>query len=79
MENLLCFVAVEFVNDPNVVGYKYWYLCKDKSVAVDNKVIAPLGRHNNTQEGIVREVRFAKEEDSPFPIYLIKSIIKINN
>ncbi|MBO5328615.1 MAG: hypothetical protein J6B04_05540 [Clostridia bacterium] len=77
MDTLLCFVSVEFINDPNVVGIKYWYVCKDSSVKVGDKVIAPLGRHNNTQEGVVREVRFDKEYNSPFPIYLIKYVTKV--
>lgn len=74
---LLCFVRVEFIDDPNVRGNKYWYLCDDNGVEVGNNVIAPLGRHNNTQKGIVREVRFDEEYNSPFPIYLIKYIVKV--
>ena len=73
----MCFVAVEFVDDPNVVGYYYWYLCEIEGVAVNNKVIAPLGRHNNLQEGVVRKVIFEYEYNAPFPMHSIKYIRKI--
>ena len=76
-EDKLCFVAVEFVDDDNVRGYTYWYLCKFSEVKVGDKVIAPLGRHNGLQEGIVRKVVFAFEENSPYPMYGIKSIRKL--
>ncbi|MBE7088194.1 MAG: hypothetical protein E7370_01525 [Clostridiales bacterium] len=77
MEEKFCFVAVEFINDPNVVGLKYWYLCADETVCVNSVVLAPLGRHNNEQQGLVREVRFAPDYEAPFPIHLIKSIKKV--
>ena len=57
----MCFTAVEFPDDPNVVGIKYWYACTYEDVKVGDGVIAPLGRHNNLQKGIVREVRFEYE------------------
>ena len=38
------FAAVEFVDDPNVVGLTYWYLCDFEEVAVGDVVTAPLGR-----------------------------------
>lgn len=77
MEEKLCFVAVDFVDDPNVAGYKYWYLCGDCSVKEGEYVAAPLGRHNNIQYGIVRKVLFAVEEEAPFPLPYIKRIKKI--
>jgi hypothetical protein len=77
MDDLMCFVGVEFPDDPNVVGYKYWYLCNIDGVKVGDKVIAPLGRHNHTQEGIIREVRITEDYNAPFPLYLIKSIRKV--
>lgn len=79
MEEKLCFVSVEFIDDPNVVGIKYWYECPIKTVQVGDYVIAPLGRHNNLQRGVVREVRMANEYESPFPIYLIKHVKSIVN
>ena len=74
MENKLCFVSVEFENDPNVKGYTYWYLCNDIKVAEGDSVIAPLGRHNNEQVGTVRRVRFECEENAPYPMMYIKKI-----
>lgn len=77
MDNKLCFVAVEFENDPNVKGYTYWYLCKDESVIVGNHVVAPLGRHNNEQTGTVRRVLFTDELTAPYPVQFIKNIRKV--
>lgn len=74
MEELRCFVAVEFVDDPNVVGHTYWYLCGFEEVETGDRVVAPLGRHNNLQEGVVRKKIFATEERSPYPFAGIKSI-----
>lgn len=74
MINEFCFVSVEFVDDPNVVGAKYWYESDDSSVRVGDIVSAPLGRHNNLQNGVVREVRFCTEYDMPYPIELVKNI-----
>lgn len=77
MENLLCFVAVEFVNDPNVVGLKYWYLCPFDGAEAGDNVVAPLGRHNNTQTGVIREVRYDYGYNAPFPLHSIKYITKL--
>ena len=77
MYEQLCFGWVNFPDDPNVCDMKYWYLCPFENVMPGDRVIAPLGRHNNTQEGVVCEVRFAEEYNAPFPIYLIKSIRKL--
>lgn len=74
MEDLLCYVAVEFPDDPNVVGWYYWYICNDHSVKVGDRVVAPLGRHNNVQTGIIRHMKFGDEEHSPYPIHLIKTV-----
>lgn len=73
----LCFVSVEFVDDPNVVGYCYWYVCKFEYVAVGDKVIAPLGRHDGLQQGVVRRVLFEEEQNAPYPMYGIKYIKKV--
>jgi len=72
-----CFVAVEFVDDPNVVGLTYWYLCDFEEVKEGDKVVAPLGRHNHEQTGVVRKITFADEENSPFPFAYIKKIRKL--
>lgn len=77
MEEMICFVAVEFVDDPNVVGIKYWYICNFPEVKVGSVVEAPLGRHNNVQQGVVREVRYGDEYSAPFPVYLIKYVRKL--
>lgn len=76
-EDKLCFAAVEFVDDENVKGYFYWYLCEFVGVRVDDIVVAPLGRHNNLQNGVVRKVTFASEKEAPYPMYGIKRIRKI--
>ncbi len=74
MVDVYYFVAVEFVDDPNVVGRTYWYLCDFPEVSTGDIVTAPLGRHNNLQQGVVRKTTRATEFDSPFPFYLIKRI-----
>jgi hypothetical protein len=74
MDELIRFVWVEFPNDPNVAGIKYWYSCDDKTASIGDEVIAPLGRHNNLQQGIIRDVQMGDEFNAPFPLYLIKSI-----
>lgn len=73
----MCFVAVEFPDDPNVSGLKYWYLSPFEDAAVGDCAYAPLGRHNNCQTGVIREVRYATEAEAPYPTYLIKSVKKI--
>ncbi len=77
MNGKMCFAAVEFVEDINVVGYTYWYLCPFEDIKEGDKVSAPLGRHNNEQTGIVRKVLFADEAHSPFPLQYIKRIRKV--
>lgn len=77
MNKQFCFVAVEFADDINVVGYTYWYLCPFDGVAEGAQVLAPLGRHNNEQTGTVRRVLFADEERAPFPLQYIKRIRKV--
>ncbi len=73
----LCFVSVEFPDDPNVVGRTYWYLCKADGAEAGDKVDAPLGRHNRIQRGVIRQVLYAEGENSPYPWYLIKDIAKL--
>ena len=77
MDNLMCFVAVEFINDPNVVGLIYWYLCGFAGAEEGAEVIAPLGRHNNCQRGIIRRVLYAAEQNAPYPVRLIKRVKKL--
>lgn len=73
----ICFITVDFVDDPNVAGYGYWYICEIEGVAVGDKVIAPLGRHNNLQDGIVKKVIFEDELNAPYPMHSIKYIRKV--
>ncbi len=74
MNEPICFTAIEFVDDPNVVGLKYWYVCPFEEVKEGDRVIAPLGRHNGLQQGVVREVRFELPHNAPYPLYLIKYV-----
>ena len=74
MEKLLCFVAVNFMNDPIVAGYPFWYYSQFRDAEVGDHVIAPLGRHNTPQEGIIMEVRFRTEDRAPYPFDKIKRI-----
>lgn len=73
----MCFIAVEFPDDPNVVGNKYWYLCEFRGAEVGDNVIAPLGTHNREQKGIIRTVVFADTFDAPYPVKYIKNIGKL--
>ena len=77
MKEKYCFVAVEFINDLNVVGLKYWYICTFDGAEVGDLAYAPLGRHNNCQTGIVREVTYATLENAPYPVNMIKSVKKL--
>ena len=77
MEDLLCYVAVEFPDDPNVVGWCYWYICDDYSVKVGDKVVAPLGRHNNVQTGVVRHMILCDEGHTTYPLHLTKRVISV--
>ena len=71
------FVSVEFPDDPNVVGYTYWYLCEIQGVDVGSRVSAPLGSHNRLQKGVVRRVLFAEAPYAPYPMSKIKRVEKI--
>lgn len=71
----ICFVAVEFQDDPNVAGNYYWYLCDYRDVCEGQTVIAPLGRHNRLQKGTVRKTLFTDEYHAPYPLALIKKIV----
>lgn len=70
----MCFVKVDFIDDPNVAGYGFWYWSEFREAEVNDWVVAPLGRHNNTQEGVIVEVKFATEDNAPFPFEMIKRI-----
>lgn len=78
MENKLFFVAVEFPDDPNVAGWTYWYACGFAGAREGDGVVAPLGRHNRLQKGIIRRVLYATEEQAPYPVNLIKSVAAID-
>lgn len=41
-------------------------------------MIAPLGRHDRVQEGVIRLVRYAEEENAPYPFHSIKKIRILN-
>ena len=71
---MICFTAIEFAEDPNVAGNKYWYACPFEDIKEGAEVMAPLGRHNRLQKGTVRETRFSRDYEAPFPIYIIKYI-----
>lgn len=77
MNNLHCFVGVDFVDDANVSGYKFWYICPFENVDEGDEVIAPLGRHNNLQAGIVKQVLFAADSEAPYPVQFIKTIKRL--
>ena len=77
MEQKYCFVAVEFPADPNVAGMIYWYLCPFAGAEEGTAVVAPLGRHNGLQRGVIRSVLFAEARRAPYPINAIKCIKKL--
>lgn len=79
MKELMLFTAVEFVDDPNVIGNYYWYLCEFNNACVGDYVIAPLGSHNREQQGIIRRTMRADEYNSPFPFAYIKKIRRLIN
>ena len=66
------------MDDPQVAGWTYWYLCPFDGAEEGDKVIAPLGRHDHVQKGIVRKVKYAEEENSPYPMHSIKKIKILN-
>lgn len=70
------YVSVEFPDDPNVVGRTYWYRCVFDQVRAGSVVVAPLGRHNNLQQGVVRSVFYCDEKTAPYPVDLVKEIDK---
>lgn len=74
MNDLTCFVAVEFVDDPNVRGWTYWYECDIDGAKAGDEAIAPLGRHNGLQKCVIRKVKYAPLEEAPFPADRIKKI-----
>ena len=60
-----------------MVGNQYWYVCEIDGANVGDKVIAPLGKHNNTQQGIIRKILVDYEYNAPYPMYAIKYIKKL--
>lgn len=62
------------MDDPKVAGWTYWYLCPFDGAEADDEVIAPLGRHDHVQKGVIRKVKYAEEENAPYPIHSIKKI-----
>lgn len=76
MSDLLRYVRVQFVDDENVKFNLYWYL-SDIDVKIGDRVVAPLGRHNHRQIGIVRAIEYVNEYNTPFPLYLTKYIVRL--
>lgn len=74
MDEKLCFIAINFPDDPNVAGRLYWYLCDYEGAVVGDRVLAPLGRHDRLQKGVVHKVVYAYEYEAPYPLYLIKTV-----
>lgn len=74
MEEMLYFVRVNFVNDPKLPYYPFWYLCRFEEAEVGDWIVAPLGRHNRLQDGIIIETKYATEENAPYPMDRIKCI-----
>ena len=68
------FVALDFIDDYNVSGRLYWYLCEIEGVELGTFVLAPLGSHNRLQRAVVRRVMFADEYYAPYPVSTIKKI-----
>ena len=68
------FVALDFIDDYNVAGRLYWYLCEIESVDLGSLVLAPLGSHNRVQRAVVRRIMFADETFAPYPLSTIKKI-----
>ena len=71
-------MAVEFVDDPNVAGWTYWYICPFEGAEEGDEVIAPLGRHDHIQKGVVRKVKYTEEGNAPYPMHSIKMIKVLN-
>ncbi len=67
------FVALEFVDDPNIAGRLYWYLC-DIPAALGGRFLAPVGRHDRLQVGTVRRIMQADDDYAPYPISTIKKV-----
>ncbi|MCH5147384.1 MAG: hypothetical protein J1F61_05220 [Clostridiales bacterium] len=74
MERLLCFVRVDFIDDPNVSGYGFWYWSEFREAEVGDWIVAPIGKHNKLQEGIITAVTFRTEDNAPYPFEFIKKI-----
>ena len=74
MNDAMYFVSVDFIDDPNVAGRQYWYVCPFGDVESGDEVLAPLGRHSRLQLGVVRRTRYARDAEAPYPVYMIKSI-----
>ena len=74
MNELFYFVAVNFVYDPKLPNFKFWYLCDFEEAEVGDWIVAPLGNHDRLQDGIIIETRHATAAEAPYPIDRIKRI-----
>lgn len=68
------FVCVNFVYDPKLPYFPFWYLCNFADAKVGDWIVAPLGNHNRLQNGIIIETRYATAENAPYPMDRIKRI-----
>lgn len=65
------FAALRFTADENLRDNLYWYGCAF-SVAVGEKVLAPVGVHNRLQCAETERTLHADEKDAPYDVRLIK-------
>ena len=74
-KQVLDFAKVEIV-DGIQKGDKFWYILKDRTLSVGDKVIVPLGRNNIRQNAIILRIDYSVVEgQTPVPIKLAKEII----
>lgn len=74
MDELFYFACVNFVYDPKLPYFPFWYLCEFEETKEGDWIIAPLGPHDRLQYGIVIETRYATAENAPYPMDRIKCI-----
>lgn len=67
------FAALRFIEDGNIAGNVYWYLCAIP-VKAGEQVLAPVGAHNRLQCARVERVLVTEEKDAPYDLRLVKSV-----
>ena len=65
------FCSVEFEGS----GRSYYYLTDDESIEVGDVVVVPVGNHGHTLEAEVMEIEYFQENDVPFPLDKIKTVL----